>query len=150
MRLLLIEDDQKIALFVKTGLKETGFAFDHVVDSEDGMHLGLTEPYDMEAVDLPIVISWEPVTQSHPELGRTGEPIEVVRYQPVVEYENENEVTFVFSTLLPPSDEQMSITVPDEFIEAGPDQGVDEFKFEILVRETSGNQTAVESCFEVE
>ena len=39
MRLLLVEDDQKIALFVKTGLKEAGFAVDHVADGEDGLHL---------------------------------------------------------------------------------------------------------------
>lgn len=52
MRLLLIEDDQKIALFVKTGLKEAGFAVDHVIDGEDGLHLALTEPYDMAVVDL--------------------------------------------------------------------------------------------------
>jgi two-component system OmpR family response regulator len=52
MRLLLIEDDQKIALFVKTGLKEAGFAVDHVIDGEDGLHLALTEPYDMAVIDL--------------------------------------------------------------------------------------------------
>lgn len=52
MRLLLIEDDQKIARFVKTGLKEAGFAVDHVIDGEDGLHLALTEPYDMAVVDL--------------------------------------------------------------------------------------------------
>ena len=52
MRLLLIEDDHKIAIFVKAGLKETGFAVDHVIDGEDGMHLALTEPYDMAVVDL--------------------------------------------------------------------------------------------------
>ena len=52
MRLLLIEDDQKIALFVKTGLKEAGFAVDHVIDGEDGLHLALTEPYDIAVVDL--------------------------------------------------------------------------------------------------
>jgi len=52
MRLLLIEDDQKIALFVKTGLKEAGFAVDHVADGEDGLHLALTEPYDIAIVDL--------------------------------------------------------------------------------------------------
>jgi len=50
--LLLIEDDQKIALFVKTGLKEAGFAVDHVIDGEDGLHLALTEPYDMAVIDL--------------------------------------------------------------------------------------------------
>ena len=52
MRLLLIEDDQKIAFFVKTGLKEAGFAVDHVLDGEDGLHLALTEPYDIAVVDL--------------------------------------------------------------------------------------------------
>ena len=52
MRLLLIEDDRKIALFVKTGLKEAGFAVDHVVDGEDGLHLALTEPYDLAVIDL--------------------------------------------------------------------------------------------------
>ena len=39
MRLLLIEDDSKIALFVKTGLTEAGFAVDHAVNGEDGLHL---------------------------------------------------------------------------------------------------------------
>jgi two-component system OmpR family response regulator len=52
MRLLLVEDDPKIALFVKTGLKEAGFAVDHVVDGEDGLHLALTEPYDLAVIDL--------------------------------------------------------------------------------------------------
>jgi two-component system OmpR family response regulator len=52
MRLLLIEDDKKIALFVKTGLKEAGFAVDHVIDGEDGLHLALTESYDLAVIDL--------------------------------------------------------------------------------------------------
>jgi len=52
VRLLLIEDDKKIALFVKTGLKEAGFAVDHVVDGRDGLHLALTEPYDVAIIDL--------------------------------------------------------------------------------------------------
>jgi len=52
MRLLLVEDDQKIALFVKAGLKEAGFAVDHVVDGEDGLHLALTEPYDLAVIDI--------------------------------------------------------------------------------------------------
>lgn len=52
MRLLLIEDDQKIALFVKTGLKEAGYAVDHMIDGEDGLHLALTEPYDVAVIDI--------------------------------------------------------------------------------------------------
>ena len=52
MRLLVVEDDKKIALFVRTGLTEAGFAVDHVIDGEDGLHLALTEPYDVAIIDL--------------------------------------------------------------------------------------------------
>lgn len=52
MRLLLIEDDTKIALFIKKGLQESGFAVDHASDGEDGLHLALTEPYDVAIVDI--------------------------------------------------------------------------------------------------
>ena len=52
MRLLLVEDDIKIAEFVVNGLRETGFAVDHAKDGEDGLHLALTEPYDIAVVDL--------------------------------------------------------------------------------------------------
>ncbi len=52
MRLLLVEDDEKIALFIRTGLTEAGFAVDHVINGEDGLHLALTEPYDMAVIDL--------------------------------------------------------------------------------------------------
>ena len=52
MRILLVEDDKKIALFVKAGLKEAGFAVDHTPDGEDGLHLALTEPYDAAIIDL--------------------------------------------------------------------------------------------------
>lgn len=52
MRLLLVEDDVKIALFVQEGLKQEGFAVDHVPDGEEGLHLALTEPYDLLIIDL--------------------------------------------------------------------------------------------------
>ncbi len=52
MRLLLVEDDVKIAQFVTNGLKEAGFAVDHAANGEDGLHLALTEPYDIAVVDL--------------------------------------------------------------------------------------------------
>ena len=52
MRLLLIEDDAKIALFVSRGLKEAGFAVDHADNGEDGLHLAVTEPYDAAVMDL--------------------------------------------------------------------------------------------------
>lgn len=52
MRLLLVEDDTKIALFIKNGLKEEGFAVDHAEDGEEGLHLALNEPYDLAIIDL--------------------------------------------------------------------------------------------------
>ncbi|MGD9175302.1 MAG: response regulator transcription factor [Desulfobacterales bacterium] len=52
MRLLLVEDDVKIAQFVTNGLREAGFAVDHAANGEDGLHLALTEPYDIAVVDL--------------------------------------------------------------------------------------------------
>ncbi|MGC9325830.1 MAG: response regulator [Desulfomonilia bacterium] len=52
MRLLLVEDDTKIALFIQKGMKEAGFALDHVNNGEDGLHLASTVPYDLAIVDL--------------------------------------------------------------------------------------------------
>jgi two-component system OmpR family response regulator len=52
MRILVVEDDKKIAAFVIKGLKEAGFAVDHTINGEDGLHLALTEPYDAAIVDI--------------------------------------------------------------------------------------------------
>jgi len=52
MRLLLVEDDEKIASFVKKGLKSEGFAVDHAKDGHAGLDLALTEPYDAAIVDI--------------------------------------------------------------------------------------------------
>ena len=45
MRLLLVEDDKKIALFIKNGLKELGFAVDHTTNGEDGLHMSPTHQH---------------------------------------------------------------------------------------------------------
>jgi two-component system OmpR family response regulator len=52
MRILLVEDDLKIASFILKGLEEAGFAVDHAADGEDGLHLALTEPYDVAIIDI--------------------------------------------------------------------------------------------------
>ena len=52
MRILLIEDDLKLASFIMKGLKEAGFAVDHCADGEDGLHMALSEPYDAAIVDI--------------------------------------------------------------------------------------------------
>ncbi len=52
MRILLVEDDQKIASFIIKGLKAEGFAVDHENNGEDGLHMALTEPYDAAVIDI--------------------------------------------------------------------------------------------------
>ena len=52
MRILLVEDDSKIASFIVKGLKAEGYAVDHAADGETGLHLALTEPYDAAIIDL--------------------------------------------------------------------------------------------------
>ena len=52
MRLLVVEDDAKIAAFVIKGLEQAGFAVDHASDGEDGLHLALSEAYDAAIIDL--------------------------------------------------------------------------------------------------
>jgi len=51
MRILLVEDDSKIASFIVRGFKAEGFAVDHAADGEDGLYLALTEPYDAAIID---------------------------------------------------------------------------------------------------
>jgi two-component system OmpR family response regulator len=52
MRILIVEDDLKIASFIIKGLQAAGFAADHTADGKNGLHLLLTEPYDAAIVDL--------------------------------------------------------------------------------------------------
>lgn len=52
MRLLVIEDDKKIASFVVKGLKQSGFAVDHAADGETGLAVALATPYDAAIVDI--------------------------------------------------------------------------------------------------
>jgi two-component system OmpR family response regulator len=52
MRLLLIEDDRKIAAFVSKGFKEAGFVVEHASDGKAGLQMGLMSSYDVAVVDI--------------------------------------------------------------------------------------------------
>jgi two-component system OmpR family response regulator len=52
MRILLVEDDSKIASFIIKGMKEAGYAVDHASDGNEGLTLALTEPYDTAIIDI--------------------------------------------------------------------------------------------------
>jgi hypothetical protein len=94
----------------------------------------------LPSISGPVMIDWDAVTNSHPTIGKSG-PVAVDQYELVVEREEPQ--LLIFSVTLPP--EVTEFEVPDGFIALG-----NSFKFEVIVRATNGNQTAVESCFEVE
>ncbi len=52
MRVLVVEDDKKIASFVVNGLKQSGFAVDHSADGEDGLFKAQTITYDVAVIDV--------------------------------------------------------------------------------------------------
>ena len=52
MRVLVVEDDKKIASFVVNGLKQSGYAVDHANDGEQGLIQAQTISYDAAIVDL--------------------------------------------------------------------------------------------------
>lgn len=52
MRILLVEDDEKIASFIVGGLQHNGFTVDHATDGLDGLRLAATEPYAVAVIDV--------------------------------------------------------------------------------------------------
>jgi two-component system OmpR family response regulator len=52
MRILLVEDDAKIASFIQKGLKSSGYAVDHAADGNEGLDMALSVSYDTLIVDI--------------------------------------------------------------------------------------------------
>lgn len=52
MRILVVEDDNKIASFIVKGLKQAGYAVDRSPDGEQALFLAETTPYDASVVDV--------------------------------------------------------------------------------------------------
>ncbi|HJZ10602.1 MAG TPA: response regulator transcription factor, partial [Acidobacteriota bacterium] len=52
MRILVIEDDEKIASFVVKGLQQAGMAVDRAASGEDALDLLLATKYDVAIVDI--------------------------------------------------------------------------------------------------
>ncbi len=52
MRILVVEDDPKIASFVVKGLKQSGFAVDHFSDGDEAHTMASTVTYDAAVVDI--------------------------------------------------------------------------------------------------
>lgn len=52
MKILLVEDDDRIALFIVKGLNQAGFVVDHACDGMEGRTLALSEQYDVAIIDI--------------------------------------------------------------------------------------------------
>jgi two-component system copper resistance phosphate regulon response regulator CusR len=61
MRILIVEDEPKIGDYLRQGLTEVGFVVDLARDGLDGLHLALTEAYDLAILDvmLPGIDGWQ-------------------------------------------------------------------------------------------
>jgi len=52
MRILVIEDEKKVARFIKRGLEEAGYLVDIAADGEEGLYLAEIDDYDLIILDL--------------------------------------------------------------------------------------------------
>lgn len=52
MRILLVEDEKKVASFVKKGLEEEYYSVDVAFDGKNGLHIALTGEHDLIILDV--------------------------------------------------------------------------------------------------
>lgn len=52
MRILVVEDEKKVASFIKQGLEEEGYAVDWAADGQEGLVLGRDGVHDLIVLDL--------------------------------------------------------------------------------------------------
>ncbi|GIK86934.1 MAG: DNA-binding response regulator [Betaproteobacteria bacterium] len=72
MRILVVEDEPKTGQYLRQGLSEAGFVVDLAREGSDGLHLALTESYDLVVLDimLPGIDGWS-VLRSMRERGNS-------------------------------------------------------------------------------
>lgn len=61
MKILVVEDEPKTGDYLKQGLNEAGFVVDLARNGVDGLHLALSEAYDLAVLDvmLPGIDGWQ-------------------------------------------------------------------------------------------
>jgi len=60
MRILVVEDQPKTGAYLSKGLSESGFFVDLALTGSDGLHLSVTQDYDLIILDvmLPVMDGW--------------------------------------------------------------------------------------------
>jgi CheY-like chemotaxis protein len=72
MRILLVEDEEKVARFVARGLRAEGFAVDEAADGKQGLDLALSYHYDLVILDIMLpAISGTEILKRIRERGAT-------------------------------------------------------------------------------
>ncbi|HEU4427293.1 MAG TPA: hypothetical protein VFT98_00945, partial [Myxococcota bacterium] len=107
---------------------------------------GVLAPTDCdEAIPLsaaPVVITWDPVTTSHPTLGEPG-AVAIESYGVELEIDILDE-EFSSTALLPPTVTSFQVSDTLLALVSGA------IEFEILARDSNGNRSIVETCFDVQ
>jgi heavy metal response regulator len=69
MRVLVVEDEKRLASFLANGLRENGYAVDIAPDGEEALHLGKSDVYDVILLDilLPKISGFEVLRQLRQE-----------------------------------------------------------------------------------
>jgi two-component system, OmpR family, response regulator len=77
MKLLIVEDNERVSQFLKKGLAEAGHTVDHAVNGRDGIFLAATERYDAIVMDrmLPGGIDGIAIIET---LRRTGNKVPIM------------------------------------------------------------------------
>ena len=52
MRILVVEDEKKVASFIKKGLQQEGYAADTVHDGDEAVHNAISFDYDLIVLDV--------------------------------------------------------------------------------------------------
>jgi len=73
VKVLIIEDEEKTASFLRKGLEENGFVVDVARRGDDGLHMARTAPYDVVILDvmLPGLDGWAVVAAVRQENRQT-------------------------------------------------------------------------------
>ncbi len=102
---------------------------------------GVPAPEDCDGeipvVSEPIVIAWDPVVSSHPELGLPG-VVEIDSYEVAVEEESVDYTINVEADVT-------QVTLATGAVPSGV-----QVKYQVLAREAQGNESSSESCFIVQ
>jgi heavy metal response regulator len=85
MRILLVEDDRKVASFIRKGLAEEGYAVDVAPDGETGLAMGLDRLHD--AIVLDVMLPGKPGFQVLRELrqAKVATPVLLLTARDAVE-----------------------------------------------------------------